>query len=86
LQGDLQMFNKLKEFLFGKAEVATPAAPYKVETPAPAKVSEAVASQVVAATPKKSAPKKSAPKKSAPKKSAATNKPRARKAAKPGHN
>ena len=75
------MFNKLKEFLFGKAEVATPAAPYKVETPAPAKVSEAVASQVVAATPKKSAPKKSAPKKSA-----ATNKPRARKAAKPGHN
>jgi hypothetical protein len=81
LQGDLQMFNKLKEFLFGKAEVATPAAPYKVETPAPAKVSEAVASQVVAATPKKSAPKKSAPKKSA-----ATNKPRARKAAKPGHN
>lgn len=80
------MFKKLKEFLFGKAEVSTPAAPYKIEAPVPAKVPEATASQIVAVAPNPSAPKKSAPKKSAPKKPAAAKKPRARKAAKPGHN
>ena len=74
------MFKKLKEFLFGTAEVTTPAAPYKIEAPVPAEVPAAVASQVV------TAPKKSAPKKSAPKKPAAVKKPQTRKAAKPGHN
>ena len=74
------MFKKLKEFLFGTAEVATPAAPYKIETPAAAEVPAAVASQAVAA------PKKPAPKKPASKKPAAAKKPQARKATKPGHN
>lgn len=54
------MFKKLKEFFFGAAQVATPAAPYKVEAPAAtiAKAPVITAAKPVVNTVKKSVPKK----------------------------
>lgn len=76
------MFKKLKEFFFGAAQVATPAAPYKVEAPA---ATIAKAPVITAAKSAVNTVKKAVPKKPAVKKPTAAKKPRARKAAKPGH-
>lgn len=78
------MFKKLKEFLFGTAEAATPDAPYKVEAPAATTITKAPV--ITAAKSAGNTVKKSVPKKPAVKKPTAAKKPRARKAAKPGHN
>lgn len=77
------MFKKLKEFLFGTAEVTTPSAPYKVEAPA-ATITKAPV--ITAAKSVGNTVKKSVPKKPAVKKPVAAKKPQTRKAAKPGHN